>query len=71
MLDFGDGTFEFHELAFTVQPLGETISHSLVVIFKDRVDGEGPRMPSLDPEHVLQWDRFLIGLVHCIRRLLL
>jgi len=59
-----------HEL-LTQESLGRAVSHNRIVILKDRVDGKGPRVRTGNPKHILEGDRFLVGILHRPRGLLL
>lgn len=65
------GTFIFHKLSFPVKSLWHTISHDDIVILKNGVHGEWPRVPSLDTKNILQGNRLLVGLIHGVGSLFL
>mmetsp|Transcript_1292 Transcript_1292/g.2960 ORF Transcript_1292/g.2960 Transcript_1292/m.2960 type:complete len:280 (+) Transcript_1292:145-984(+) len=70
ILQFRNRALVFHKLSFAIQSLRKTISHGLVKVFKDGIDGEGPREPSLNPKYILEWDGLFVGLVHGVGGLL-
>ncbi len=70
VLEFRNRSLVFHKLSLSVQSLGKAVSHDLVKVFKDGVDGEGPREPSLNSKDILEWDWLFVGLVHCVGGLL-
>ena len=70
ILQFRNRALVFHKLSFAIQSLGKTISHGLVKVFKDGIDGKEPREPSLNSKYILEWDGLFVGLVHGVRGLL-
>jgi hypothetical protein len=70
LLKFRNRPLVFHELSLSVQALGKAVSHGLIKVFKDGIDGEWPREPSLDAKDILEGDGLFVGLVHGIGGLL-
>ena len=70
ILEFRNRTLVFHELSLSIQALGETVSHGLIEVFEDGIDGKQPSQPSLDAKDVLERDGLFVRLVHGIGGLL-
>lgn len=70
VLELRNRALVFHKLSFSVQALWKAIPHDLIKVFKDGIDGEGPREPSLNAKNVLERDGFFVRLVHGIGGLL-